>query len=113
MLLNDRLGLSLNRHDVDELVARTEGWPAGLYLAALSLRGSTDSHDFVAKFGGEHRHVVDFLIPEVLEAHDARFQELMLHCSALGLMSVRLLMPEFTSRAAAICCAPCRERICS
>lgn len=87
VLLNDRLGLSLNRHDVDELVARTEGWPAGLYLAALSLRGSTDSHDFVAKFGGEHRHVVDFLIPEVLEAHDARFQELMLHCSVLGRMS--------------------------
>ena len=87
VLLNDRLGLSLNRHDVDELVARTEGWPAGLYLAALSLRGSTDSHDFVAKFGGEHRHVVDFLIPEVLEAHDARLQELMLHCSVLGRMS--------------------------
>ncbi len=49
VLLNDRLGLSLDRHDVDELVARTEGWPAGLYLAALSLRGSTDSHDFIAQ----------------------------------------------------------------
>ena len=87
VLLNDRLGLSLDRHDVDELVARTEGWPAGLYLAALSLRGSMDRHDFVTKFGGKHRHVHDFLIPEVLEAHDARLQELMLGCSVLDRMS--------------------------
>ena len=51
LLLNDRLELGLVRSDVDELVQRTEGWPAGLYLAALSIRGAEDRHAFVSRFG--------------------------------------------------------------
>jgi LuxR family maltose regulon positive regulatory protein len=83
LLLNDRLELGLARDDVDELVERTEGWPAGLYLAALSLRGVEDRHAFVNEFGGSSRHVVDFLVGEVLEGHDPALQTLMLRCSVL------------------------------
>ena len=86
MLLNDRLALRLAREDVDELVERTEGWPAGLYLASLSLRGVEDKHAFVESFGATNRSVVDFLVEEVLEAHDPAQQTLMLRASVLGRM---------------------------
>jgi LuxR family maltose regulon positive regulatory protein len=82
-LLNDRLELGLKSAAVDDLVERTEGWPAGLYLAALSLRAIDDREAFLAKFGGESRHVVDFLVDEVLEAHDPALQTLMLRSSIL------------------------------
>jgi LuxR family maltose regulon positive regulatory protein len=83
LLLNDRLGLGLDRDDVDELVERTEGWSAGLYLAALSLGGVQDRHAFVNRFGGTSLNIVNFLVDEVLEAHDPALQELMLRCSVL------------------------------
>jgi hypothetical protein len=49
--LNGRLSLGLVPEDVDGLVERTEGWPAGLYLTALSLSRDADRHDFVNRFG--------------------------------------------------------------
>jgi ATP/maltotriose-dependent transcriptional regulator MalT len=82
-LLNGRLGLGLSRDDVETLVGRTEGWPAGLYLAALSLGGASDRHAYVGRFGASSRHVVDFLTEEVLEASDPVTVELMLKCSVL------------------------------
>jgi LuxR family maltose regulon positive regulatory protein len=83
--LNGRLGLGLERQDVEALVDRTEGWPAGLYLAALSLSRATDRHDFVTRFGtSPSRHVNDFLEAEVLQAHDPPTQALMLRSSILG-----------------------------
>ena len=81
--LNGRLGLDLTAEDVDSLVEKTEGWPAGLYLAALSLQSAADRHAFVRTFGGSNRHVVDFLVTEVLEAHDPPAQALMLRASIL------------------------------
>jgi LuxR family maltose regulon positive regulatory protein len=81
VLLNDRFALSLERADVEQLVERTEGWATGLYLAALSLRGVEDRHTFVRRFGSRNRHVVDFLVDEVLEAHEPELQELMLRSS--------------------------------
>ncbi len=81
--LNGRLGLDLTTEDVESLVERTEGWPAGLYLAALSLQSTADRRAFVRTFGGSNRHVVDFLVTEVLEAHDPPTQALMLHASIL------------------------------
>ena len=83
-LLNDRLELGLEPEYVHDLVERTEGWPAGLYLAALSLRAADDRHAFVSRFGGGSRYVVDFLVDEVLEAHDPEMQSLMLRSSVLG-----------------------------
>ena len=84
--LNGCLGLGLGRQDVEALLNRTEGWPAGLYLAALSMRREpADRHDFVTRFGASpNRHVTDFLAAEVLEAHDPAMQALMLHSSVLG-----------------------------
>ena len=81
--LNGRLGLDLTAEDIDSLLLRTEGWPAGLYLAALSLQSAADRHAFVHTFGGSNRHVVDFLVSEVLEAHDPPAQALMLRASIL------------------------------
>ena len=85
--LNGRLGLDLTPEDVDALVGKTEGWPAGLYLAALSLAPAADRHAFVRTFGGSNRHVVDFLVTEVLEAHDPPAQALMLRASILERLS--------------------------
>ena len=85
--LNGRLGLGLTPEDVEGLVGKTEGWPAGLYLAALSLRHAADRHAFVRRFGGSNRHVVDFLVTEVLEAHDPAAQALMLRTSVLERLS--------------------------
>ena len=81
--LNGRLGLELDPADVTLLVARTEGWPAGLYLAALSLSGSADKHALVMAFDGTSAHVVDFLAGEVLAAHEPDLQAFMLRTSVL------------------------------
>ena len=62
VLLNDRLELGLEPEYVQDLVEQTEGWPAGLYLAALSLRAADDRQAFVSRFGGGSRYVVDFLV---------------------------------------------------
>jgi LuxR family transcriptional regulator, maltose regulon positive regulatory protein len=64
--LNDSLGLDLAPADVERLQARTEGWPAALYLAALSLRGRPDPTSLIDAFAGDDRHVVDYLTGEVL-----------------------------------------------
>ena len=88
--LNGRLGLDLAAEDVDSLVRKTDGWPAGLYLAALSLQPTADRHAFVRTFGGSNRHVVDFLVTEVLEAHDPSAQVLMLRTSILDRLTAPL-----------------------
>ena len=82
-LLNERLSLGLPASAIRGLVERTEGWAAGLYLAALSLQASDDREELIARFGGQNRHVVDFLVDEVLDSHDADMQQLMLRASVL------------------------------
>ncbi len=81
--LNGRLGLGLSAADVDLLVGRTEGWPAGLYLAALSLAGAEDRHARVAAFDGTSAHVVAYLATEVLAAHPPGVQRFMLRTAVL------------------------------
>ena len=66
--LNGRLALELRAEEVASLVARTEGWPAALYLAALSLEGKEDKAGLVRAFDGTSAHVVEFLSSEVLSA---------------------------------------------
>jgi len=85
--LNERLALGLTPGGLDCLVERTEGWPAGIYLAALSLQHAADRHAFVRRFGASNRHVLDFLNTEVLQAHDPTMQTLMLRSSILERMS--------------------------
>ena len=64
--LNERLHLELSSQAIATLEERTEGWIAGLQLAALSLRGRSDKERFVERFAGSHRHLVDYLMDEVL-----------------------------------------------
>ena len=58
--------VQLDETDLADLLQRTEGWPAGIYLAALSLRGHPDPHSFIRQFTGDNRFVGDFLAQEVL-----------------------------------------------
>ena len=67
-LLNGLLGLGLSDPSVTVLQQRTEGWVAGLYLAALSLRRHPDPETFIDGFAGDDRHIVDYFGSEVLDA---------------------------------------------
>jgi ATP/maltotriose-dependent transcriptional regulator MalT len=69
------------------LAARTEGWAAGLQLAALSLRGHHDAAAFVAAFTGSHRYVLDYLAEEVLEQQDPQLRTFLLETSVLERLS--------------------------
>ena len=64
--LRSATGLELAAADVDALGERTEGWIAALQLAALSLRGRADPSGFIARFAGDDRYIVDYLMDEVL-----------------------------------------------
>ena len=64
--LNPVMGLSLSAADIAALEDRTEGWIAGLQLAAISMQGLDDAAGFVQSFTGSHRFVMDYLVDEVL-----------------------------------------------
>jgi len=64
--LNEVAGLDLARQDVAALEERTEGWVAALQLAALSIQGRDDASSFIARFAGDDRYIVDYLVEEVL-----------------------------------------------
>ena len=69
------------------LAARTEGWAAGLQLAALSLRGQADPAGFVAAFSGSHRYVLDYLAGEVLDRQHEELRTFLLETSVLERLS--------------------------
>jgi len=87
--MNAHLNLDLSAEDIGSLVERTDGWPAGMYLAALSLAraAEADRGARVRSFGASNRHVVDYLTAEVLEAHDSLTQSLMVSTSILERLS--------------------------
>jgi ATP/maltotriose-dependent transcriptional regulator MalT len=87
LFLNGLLGLGLDGSDIARLRERTEGWAAGLYLAALSLRGRIDAHEFIAAFAGNDRHVVDYLVTEVLDREPADVRTFLLRTSILDRVS--------------------------
>ena len=82
--LNETMGLGLSAADVDALEARTEGWIAGLQLAALSMQGREDLSGFVATFTGSHRYILDYLTEEVLEQQPEDVRRFLLETSILG-----------------------------
>src|SRR5438309_2576843 len=65
--LNQVMGLNLSAEDIAALEDRTEGWIAGLQLAALSMQGHQDVPGFIRAFAGDHRYIVDYLVEEVLQ----------------------------------------------
>ncbi len=74
VFLTEVMGLRLTPVDLNALVARTEGWAAGLQLAALSLQGRPDPAAQIASFDGAHPNVADYLVDEVLARLSADVQ---------------------------------------
>ena len=85
--LNHLMGLGLSKEEVATLTIRTEGWIAGLQLAALTLRDQTDCSSFVQAFTGTDRHVMDYLVEEVLSCQSAEIQEFLIQTSLLHRLS--------------------------
>jgi LuxR family maltose regulon positive regulatory protein len=76
-------GIALSEDGVAKLYQRTEGWAAGLRLAAISLASSPDPERFVAEFSGSSRTVAEYLLAEMLECQPAEVQQLLLRTSLL------------------------------
>ena len=87
VLLREATGADLPGPAVAALAARTEGWAAGLQLAALSLRGQADPAGFVAAFSGSHRYVLDYLAGEVLDRQPEEVRAFLLQTSVLERLS--------------------------
>ncbi len=81
--LNQVMRLSLSSEEVAALETRTEGWIAGLQMAALSMRGLLETGDFIRSFTGSHRFVLDYLMEEVLERQREEVQAFLLRTSIL------------------------------
>lgn len=81
--LNEVMGLDLAAADIAALETRTEGWIAGLQLAALSLQGHHDATSFIKAFTGSHHFVLDYLLAEVLQQQSASVQTFLLRTSIL------------------------------
>jgi LuxR family maltose regulon positive regulatory protein len=88
--LNHVMGLDLSADVVSALEQRTEGWIAGLQLAALSLQSHVDAHSFVKSFTGSHRLVLDYLVEEVINQQPEQIQSFLLRTSILDQMSASL-----------------------
>jgi LuxR family transcriptional regulator, maltose regulon positive regulatory protein len=86
-MLREAVGSDLTDAAVAALATRTEGWAAGLQLAALSLRGQADVTGFVAAFSGSHRYVLDYLAEEVLERQGEQVRAFLLKTSVLEQLS--------------------------
>ncbi len=86
-LLRTAVGPELPEAAVAALGERTEGWVAGLQLAALSLRGHADISAFVEGFSGSHRHVLDYLAEEVLDRQPEPLRVFLLETSVLERLS--------------------------
>lgn len=85
--LQQMMGLSLSEKDIAALEERTEGWIAGLQMAALSLQGKHDAHAFIEAFTGSHRFVLDYLVEEVLEQQPEDIRHFLLQTSILHRLS--------------------------
>jgi ATP/maltotriose-dependent transcriptional regulator MalT len=81
--LDQVMGLSLSAQDIAALENRTEGWIAGLQLAAVSMQGQDDVSNFIQSFTGSHRFIMDYLIEEVLKQLPERVQTFLLRTSIL------------------------------
>jgi len=85
--LNQVMHLGLTHEQITALEGRTEGWIAGLQLAALSMQRCKDIQAFVAAFTGSHHYVMDYLIEEVLKLQPKNVSDFLLQTSILDRMS--------------------------
>jgi LuxR family maltose regulon positive regulatory protein len=84
---NEVMGLALSEEDVITLEKRTEGWTAGLQLAALSMQEKNDTSGFIKAFAGDDRYVIDYLVEEVLRGQSEAVRSFMLRTSILNRLS--------------------------
>jgi LuxR family maltose regulon positive regulatory protein len=89
IFLNRVMGVDISKVDLMALETRTEGWIAGLQMAALSMRGQKDIPSFVKSFTASHRYILDYLIEEVFQRQPADVQDFLLKTSILD----RLIAP--------------------
>jgi LuxR family maltose regulon positive regulatory protein len=99
--LNRVMGLNLSAADISALETRTEGWIAGLQLAAISMQGHQDAASFIQSFTGSHHFVMDYLVEEVLQQQSENVQTFLLRTSILdrlcGPLCDALLLDPATS----------------
>lgn len=81
--LNQTMALSLSAEDIHTLEARTEGWAAGLQLAALSLQRAANPAEVIAAFAGSHRYIAEYLTDEVLSRQSESLHNFLLQTSIL------------------------------
>lgn len=81
--LNQVMSLNLSPEQVAALETRTEGWIAGLQLAALSMKDNRDVAEFIQAFAGEHRYIVDYLVEEVLQRQPESIRSFLLQTAIL------------------------------
>ncbi len=81
------MGLSISSDETAALERRTEGWIAGLQLAALSMRGRDDTSDFIRAFTGSSRFILDYLMEEVIERQPNDVKDFLLKTSILERLS--------------------------
>jgi len=82
--LNKITGLDLSSEDISVLEARTEGWIAGLQLAAISLENENDRTSFIQAFAGDDRYIMDYLTDEVLRRQPEEIKQFLLKTSVLS-----------------------------
>lgn len=83
VFLNERIGLNLPHELITTLEQRTEGWIAGLQLAAVSLHQQDDPASFITAFAGDDRYIADFLVEEVLQGQPEEIQRFLLSTAIL------------------------------
>ncbi len=88
--LTRTMALSLEPAEITQLVQRTEGWIAGLHLAALALPHHTDHAAFVRGFAGSHRYLLDYVQEDILARITRPLQDFLLQCAILRRMSAEL-----------------------
>jgi ATP/maltotriose-dependent transcriptional regulator MalT len=81
--LKEEIGLSLSQNAVNALNTKTEGWAAGLQMAALSMQGVSDTTLFIQSFSGSNRFILDYLVEEVLKRQPEAIQDFLVRTSIL------------------------------
>jgi len=87
VFFNKKLSLGLSHGEIVMLESRTEGWIAGLHLAALSMQGREDLAGFIKDFKGDNRYIFDYLMEEVLSRQPEHIQSFLIQTSILDRLS--------------------------
>ena len=95
VFLQTVMGISLSSNQIAALETRTEGWVAGLQMAALSMQDRDDVAEFIANFTGSNRFIMDYLLEEVLNQQPVEIQKFLLQTAVLTRLCAGLLEHDF------------------